>query len=277
MLKRRALAALAVAGALLVPLIASTGPAQAAAPAVAATSVRCSFPEEQVKAATEATTKVAAEDKVTDFAPKVASCLEVVFTDKCDGTTVPSATNWATNDNKWTVINLKINGITKTLEGGSSPNSETWPAIGSPANESIQPVLVFDFKLENGTTVHVETPYGDPWTWEEPKGCVSPSPSASATASPSPSVSTTTTGPLYADCAAADAAGVTPLHVGDAGYRAALDGDADGIACEADDRDLPVTGANIGGPLVGGAAALAAALGLGIFLLIRRRKAEGQQ
>ena len=36
----------------------------------------------------------------------------------------------------------------------------------------------------------------------------------------------------YANCAAARAAGVAPLHVGDSGYRKGLDRDGDGIACE---------------------------------------------
>lgn len=36
----------------------------------------------------------------------------------------------------------------------------------------------------------------------------------------------------YANCSAARAAGVAPLHRGDPGYRAGLDRDNDGIACE---------------------------------------------
>jgi Excalibur calcium-binding domain/Protein of unknown function (DUF732) len=36
----------------------------------------------------------------------------------------------------------------------------------------------------------------------------------------------------YPNCAAARAAGAAPLHVGDPGYRPALDRDKDGIACE---------------------------------------------
>jgi len=36
----------------------------------------------------------------------------------------------------------------------------------------------------------------------------------------------------YANCAAARAAGVAPLHRGDPGYRSGLDRDGDGIACE---------------------------------------------
>lgn len=36
----------------------------------------------------------------------------------------------------------------------------------------------------------------------------------------------------YANCAAARAAGAAPLHRGDPGYRAGLDRDKDGIACD---------------------------------------------
>ena len=36
----------------------------------------------------------------------------------------------------------------------------------------------------------------------------------------------------YANCAAARAAGAAPLRRGDPGYRAGLDRDSDGIACE---------------------------------------------
>jgi len=36
----------------------------------------------------------------------------------------------------------------------------------------------------------------------------------------------------YANCTAARAAGVTPLHRGDPGYSSSLDRDNDGIACE---------------------------------------------
>jgi hypothetical protein len=36
----------------------------------------------------------------------------------------------------------------------------------------------------------------------------------------------------YANCTEARAAGVTPLHAGDAGYASHLDRDDDGVACE---------------------------------------------
>ena len=55
-------------------------------------------------------------------------------------------------------------------------------------------------------------------------------PSAPATTAPAaPSAGTA----YFANCAAARAAGAAPLHAGDAGYRAGLDRDGDGVACEA--------------------------------------------
>ncbi len=50
-----------------------------------------------------------------------------------------------------------------------------------------------------------------------------------------PPRTTTTTKPAsvyYANCSAAKAAGAAPLHRGEPGYRAALDRDNDGVACE---------------------------------------------
>lgn len=60
------------------------------------------------------------------------------------------------------------------------------------------------------------------------------SPNAGSPTRSTDSSSTGSTGgsPYYANCAAARAAGVAPLHKGDPGYRAGLDRDGDGIACE---------------------------------------------
>lgn len=58
--------------------------------------------------------------------------------------------------------------------------------------------------------------------------------SAGGTTTPS-ATATGLTAPVavyYADCAAARAAGAAPLHLGQPGYRLALDRDRDGIACE---------------------------------------------
>jgi micrococcal nuclease len=58
-----------------------------------------------------------------------------------------------------------------------------------------------------------------------PKPAPKPHP---AVAAPAPAVS----GASYANCTAARAAGVTPLHRGQPGYSAKLDRDGDGVACE---------------------------------------------
>jgi micrococcal nuclease len=63
---------------------------------------------------------------------------------------------------------------------------------------------------------------------------------ANTTSPPSdaPAVRTTSSPPspaagaLYRTCSEARAAGAAPLHRGDRGYREALDGDGDGVACE---------------------------------------------
>ncbi len=52
------------------------------------------------------------------------------------------------------------------------------------------------------------------------------------TTGPAPFGTAPDDGTYYRSCAAARAAGAAPLHVGDPGYRAGLDGDGDGIACE---------------------------------------------
>lgn len=52
-------------------------------------------------------------------------------------------------------------------------------------------------------------------------------------AAPQPETTPTDHGSTYfANCAAARAAGAAPLHVGRPGYRAEMDGDGDGVACE---------------------------------------------
>jgi Excalibur calcium-binding domain len=55
-------------------------------------------------------------------------------------------------------------------------------------------------------------------------------PATTAAAPPPPS--TATSSAYYANCTEARAAGVAPLHEGEPGYRAALDRDHDGVACE---------------------------------------------
>ncbi|QOD04296.1 DUF1524 domain-containing protein [Pseudarthrobacter sp. BIM B-2242] len=60
---------------------------------------------------------------------------------------------------------------------------------------------------------------------------VVPAPAAPAPAIPAPAPAAPAAA-YYANCAAAKAAGAAPILAGQAGYRAALDRDADGVACE---------------------------------------------
>jgi hypothetical protein len=55
---------------------------------------------------------------------------------------------------------------------------------------------------------------------------VAPAPVVPAPAAPAPAAA------YYANCAAAKAAGAAPLYAGSPGYRAGLDRDSDGVACE---------------------------------------------
>jgi hypothetical protein len=62
-----------------------------------------------------------------------------------------------------------------------------------------------------------------------------PAPAPTAPPAPAPAPATTEAqapSAYYAKCDDARAAGVAPLHRGDPGYRAGLDRDGDGIACE---------------------------------------------
>jgi hypothetical protein len=70
---------------------------------------------------------------------------------------------------------------------------------------------------------------------------VAPRPVAPQPRAPRPAPRRTTTRPApppeprdvhYANCSEARAAGVTPLYAGEPGYRAGLDRDGDGVACE---------------------------------------------
>ena len=63
----------------------------------------------------------------------------------------------------------------------------------------------------------------------KPKPAPRPAPVAAA---PRPKPAASSSGTGYANCTAARAAGVTPLHRGQAGYSGKLDRDGDGVACE---------------------------------------------
>ncbi|GAB3156300.1 hypothetical protein GCM10027258_62510 [Amycolatopsis stemonae] len=97
----------------------------------------------------------------------------------------------------------------------------------------------------------------------------------------------------YEDCAEVRAAGKAPLFSASPGYRVGLDSDGDGVACEvltgpthtsAAPTDVPVvtdvrqqslasTGASVEPALLVGGGALLLLLGIGLVVLVRRRRA----
>lgn len=215
-----------------------------AAPASASTSTAsCNFPD-----APEVTSlaKPAAQDAVDEGLGRFAKCLEINWTDQCDGKTFVSMTNWVKNDNDWTVVTVKLLDKEYVLEGGSSPNTEE--ALIGPKVENVQAYLIFRGE-KDGTKWEFQVPFGEPHTWKDP-GAVcpspSPSPSASASASPSPTVGTTTSAPKTSSSPAAAPAG----------------------------NDLPVTGASATLPVAGGLVLLLAAASYWVVMIRRRRKVE---
>lgn len=104
-------------------------------------------------------------------------------------------------------------------------------------------------------------------------------------------ITTTTATVFYADCDAARAAGVAPLAASAPGYRAGLDSDSDGTACEettvavthtgtprraaSDTEDLAYTGTPSALPwfVVGGAGLVFAGVGA-LVLAVRRKRGE---
>lgn len=236
-MRRRVLAALAGLGLAVTGLVvvgAST--AQAAGVPAAQTSVTtfgCQGPEKEVS---QAAAKVAFES----IDP--AKCLSINIVDKCDGTTVITMTNWAFNDNKFTVLTVEILGKEYTLKGGSDPNTEV-VTVGPPGVEDLQIKLVFRFTTPDGEVTFKKN-YGDPWTWELPEAC--------PTASPTPSAVPTSTVPTTS----------TPTTTGPA------------VVPNDSTPDLPVTGAALQGTLYtgGGLVLLAGAL-IG-YLVWRRRREE---
>jgi len=219
-----------------------------AAPASASTTVQCNFPKAEVAEFVDEAKSAAQADVSEGLAfLRSAKCLDIQVVHKCDHTTVVTMTNWVKDDNDWTVLTVELDGKEYTLEGGSSPNTET-VTVG-PDVEDLQAKLVFRGE-HNGTSWEFKVNFGDPITWELPDACptATPTPSASATPSPSPSVvttsaATTTSAPV-----------VNPQG----------------------NNDLPVTGASATLPIIAGSALLVGAVAYWGFVLYRRRKAEIQ-
>jgi len=218
-----------------------------AAPGNASTYVQCDPPQAEVTQFVDESKSAAQADVSEGLAfLRSAKCLEIQFTDKCDGTTAVTMANWVKDDNDWTVLTVKLLSTEYVLEGGSSPdvvNVNVGPEV-----KDLQAYLVFRGE-HNGTSWEFTTPFGDPHTWELPDACptASPSPSVTATASasPSPSASVTTSAP-----ATTSGPAVAPVA----------------------NPDLPVTGASATLALAAGGALLLVAASAGMFVFLRRRR-----
>lgn len=183
-----------------------------ASPSNASTGTKlCDFPSQpEVTAIQAATTEGAAEDKIDPVLPRFQGCLEIKYTDKCDGTTDVTMTNWAVIDAVWTRLTVKLLSTEYVIKGGPDRVANAITVnVTPPDNVEIQPWLVFmkpdgDWRIEK-KFVSKDTP----WTWEEPEACPSPSPSASP--SPSPSVSVSTSAPKTTTAAPAPASNDLPV------------------------------------------------------------------
>lgn len=86
-----------------------------------------------------------------------------------------------------------------------------------------------------------------PSTTPPPTPTVVPPPTPAPTETPAPSSSAPPEVVYFTDCSDARAAGAAPLGAADAGYRAGLDSDRDGVACEDSDPDTAGSGVDTSG------------------------------
>jgi hypothetical protein len=112
----------------------------------------------------------------------------------------------------------------------SSPASAPLPAL-APASQLAPAPAPAPARAATPAPARAAAPVPAPGA--APASPVAPPNAGSPTGSTDSSSAGSTSGsPYYANCAAARAAGVAPLHKGDPGYRSGLDRDGDGIACE---------------------------------------------
>ena len=107
--------------------------------------------------------------------------------------------------------------ILADCSGQLAPTNEQAPvaAAPAPAPAAVQPPPVVAAPAPAAPAPAVVAP-----------APVAPAPAVQVPVAPAPAAA------YYANCTAAKAAGAAPLYAGSAGYRAALDRDSDGVACE---------------------------------------------
>lgn len=142
---------------------------------------------------------------------------------------------------------IAVDIVTFAAGGALLPQRSPTSATASPT--TVPPTVIATPVAATGTAAATQAPT----LTSTPTATASPSPAPTTTApanaptptqaapeptsppSPVPTAAATTSVPVpvfYANCDAARAAGVAPLRRGQPGYRAALDRDGDGIACQ---------------------------------------------
>jgi hypothetical protein len=111
---------------------------------------------------------------------------------------------------------------------GSDGQPSTPTTITNTVTVTVEPTTVTQTPAPSTVTVTETPPVAESPTSTEPQVVDTPTYQTSSPLPFAPSSSSV----YYANCAAARAAGVAPLHVGEPGYRSGLDRDDDGVACE---------------------------------------------
>jgi hypothetical protein len=130
--------------------------------------------------------------------------------------------------------------IVQSCSGGSEDEPEKPATFGSiPSTTSAPPNTARSGEQWNSpiftsttTATTTTTPQGTP----KPRPNPNPNPDPNRNEAPAPARTTTESSgggsAYYKNCAAARAAGAAPILAGEPGYRPALDGNSDGVACE---------------------------------------------
>jgi hypothetical protein len=121
--------------------------------------------------------------------------------------------------------------VTSTVSPSSSSTAVTSTTVAAPAS-TVAPTIAAPTTAKPAVTEPPRVlPIAAPVDTEPAAAAPETSPAAT-TAGTSPASTAPGTSVYFKNCAEARAAGAAPLHRGDPGYRAALDKDNDGIACE---------------------------------------------
>jgi hypothetical protein len=108
---------------------------------------------------------------------------------------------------------------------GTTPTDTKLPLINTPATTS-STTSTWTYTPPTSSTTTSTTSTTSTTTAEPPQVAVPPAPEPPETTTQAPAAA------YYKNCDSARAAGAAPLHRGDPGYRAGLDRDKDGVACE---------------------------------------------